>query len=64
MILEIGLEDARVQLLITSQPTGADIYIDGRMVGPKTDAKIPLPEGTYRIRVTKADVGEAEQVVR
>ena len=64
MIVEIELEDSRVQLLITSEPSGADIYVDGRLMPQKTDAKIPLPEGTYRIRVTKADVGEAEQVVQ
>lgn len=63
MIVEIGLEDARVQLLLSSVPDGADIYIDGQMRREKTDAKIPLPEGTYRVRVTKSGVGEAEQVV-
>ncbi len=64
MIIEIELEDSRVQLLVTSEPSGADIYVDGRLQAQKTDAKIPLPEGTYRIRVTKANVGEAEQVVQ
>jgi predicted Ser/Thr protein kinase len=64
MIVEIGLEDARVQLLLSSQPDGADIYIDGRLIPQKTNAKIPLPEGTYRIRVSKDGVGEAEQVVQ
>jgi hypothetical protein len=64
MIIEIELEDSRVQLLITSQPSGADIYVDGRLMPQKTDAKIPLPEGTYRVRVSKAGVGEAEQVVQ
>lgn len=64
MIIEIELEDSRVQLLVTSEPSGADIYVDGRLQPQKTDAKIPLPEGTYRIRVTKANVGEAEQVVQ
>ncbi|MDA0206659.1 MAG: serine/threonine protein kinase [Acidobacteria bacterium] len=64
MIVEIELEDSRVQLLITSQPSGADIYVDGRLMPQKTDAKIPLPEGTYRVRVSKAGVGEAEQVVQ
>jgi len=64
MIVEIQLEDSRVQLLITSEPSGASIYVDGRLMPQKTDAKIPLPEGTYRIRVSKADVGEAEQVVQ
>jgi hypothetical protein len=64
MIVEIQLEDSRIQLLITSVPSGADIYIDGTLQTQKTDAKLPLPEGTYRIRVAKADAGEAEQVVQ
>jgi hypothetical protein len=64
MIVEILLEDSRIQLLIASEPSGADIYVDGRLMPQKTDAKIPLPEGTYHIRVTKANVGEAEQVVQ
>jgi serine/threonine-protein kinase len=64
MIIEIELEDSRIQLLITSEPSAADIYVDGRLMPQKTDAKIPLPEGTYRIRVSKAGVGEAEQVVQ
>lgn len=64
MIVEIELEDSRIQLLVTSEPSGADIYVDGRLMPQKTDAKIPLPEGTYRIRVSKAEVGEAEQVVQ
>jgi hypothetical protein len=64
MIIEIQLEDSRIQLLITSEPNGADIYVDGRLMPQKTDAKIPLPEGTYRIKVSKAGIGEAEQVVQ
>ncbi len=64
MIVELGLPDNRVQLLITSRPSGADIYIDGRMISQKTDAKVPLPEGTYRVRVVKEGSGEAEQVVQ
>ena len=64
MIVEIQLEDSRIQLLITSEPSGADIYVDGRLMPQKTDAKIPLPEGTYRVRVSKSGIGEAEQVVQ
>ena len=63
LIVEIGLEDARVQLLLSSEPDGADIYIDGQLRKEKTDAKIALPEGTYVVRVSKDGVGEAEQVV-
>ena len=62
-VLEIKLEDARITALITSDPTGADIYIDGRKTGRRTNAKVPLPRGTYQIKVVKEGVGEAEQVM-
>ena len=62
-IVQIRLEDARVTALITSEPTGAEIYIDGRKQKETTNAKIPLPRGTYQVKVVKAGVGEAEQVL-
>lgn len=62
-VVEIHLEDARVTALITSEPSGGDIYIDGRKIPQKTNAKVPLARGTYRIKVVKAGVGEAEQVL-
>ncbi len=62
-IVQIRLEDARVMTLITSEPPGAEIYIDGRKQKETTNAKIPLPRGTYQIKVVKPGVGEAEQVL-
>ena len=62
-IVQIRLEDARVTALITSEPSGAEIYIDGRKQPETTNAKIPLPRGTYQIKVVKPGVGEAEQVL-
>ncbi|MBI1358475.1 MAG: protein kinase [Acidobacteria bacterium] len=62
-VLEIKLEDARITALITSEPTGADIYIDGRKTGQRTNAKVPLARGTYQVKVVKEGVGEAEQVM-
>jgi hypothetical protein len=62
-IVQISLEDARVTTLITSEPSGAEIYIDGRKQPEKTNAKIPLPRGTYQVKVVKPGVGEAEQVL-
>lgn len=62
-VYNIQLEDARVQVLITSVPPGADIFIDGQKIPQKTNAKVPLAAGTYQIRVVKEGVGEAEQVV-
>ena len=62
-IVQIRLEDSRVTALITSEPPGAEIYIDGRKLPEKTNAKIPLARGTYEVKVVKAGVGEAEQVL-
>ena len=63
-VYNIELEDARVQVLITSVPPGADIFIDGRKIAEKTNAKVRLAQGTYQIRVSKDGAGEAEQVVQ
>lgn len=57
------LQDARIEVLISSEPTGADIFIDGRLIPEKTNAKVRLPEGTYQVRVAKDGAGEAEQIV-
>ncbi|MCB1018413.1 MAG: serine/threonine protein kinase [Acidobacteria bacterium] len=62
-IVHLRLEDARVTALITSEPAGAEIYIDGRKQPETTNAKIPLPRGTYQVKVVKPGVGEAEQVL-
>ncbi len=62
-VFSVDLEDARVTVLITSTPPGADIHIDGKLIPQKTNAKVPLPEGTYQIHVSKEGSGEAEQVV-
>jgi len=62
-VVDIRLEDARITALISSEPTGGDIYIDGRKIPQKTNAKVPLARGTYRIKVSKEGVGEAEQVL-
>ena len=59
----IQLEDARIELLVTSVPPGADIYIDGTKIAQKTNAKVPLAAGTYQVKVSKEGLGEAEQVV-
>jgi len=62
-VYNIQLEDARVQVLITSIPPGADIFIDGQKIAQKTNAKVPLAAGTYQIKVAKEGTGEAEEVV-
>ena len=63
-IVELTLTDARIEVILTSEPPGADIFIDGKRIPQKTNAKIKLPEGTYQIRVAKAGAGEAEQVLQ
>ena len=62
-IVQIRLEDDRVTALITSEPPGAEIYIDGRKQPETTNAKIPLARGSYQIKVAKAGYVEAEQVL-
>ncbi len=63
-IVELTLTDARIEVILTSEPPGANIFVDGKQIPEKTNAKIKLPEGAYQIRVAKAGAGEAEQVVR
>jgi serine/threonine-protein kinase len=40
-------------LTVTSQPTGADIFVNGQRQQSETPAKLDLPTGTYRIAVRK-----------
>jgi serine/threonine-protein kinase len=40
-------------LTITSQPTSADIFVNGQRQQSETPAKLDLPAGTYRIAVRK-----------
>jgi hypothetical protein len=40
-------------LTVTSQPAGANVFVNGQRQPTQTPAKIDLPAGTYRIAVTK-----------
>jgi len=62
-VIQLDLEDARIILIVTSEPSGADIFVDGAKRSETTNAKIPLSPGTYQVRVSKEGVGSAEQVV-
>ena len=47
------LADAEDRSLAASQPTGADIFVDGQRQQSETPTKLDLPAGTYRIAVRK-----------
>jgi eukaryotic-like serine/threonine-protein kinase len=40
-------------LTVTSQPAGANVFVNGQRQPTQTPAKINLPAGTYRIAITK-----------
>lgn len=37
----------------SSQPSPADIYVDGKLMKVKTNTRLPLPEGIYNIKLTR-----------
>ena len=53
----------RAELDITSQPTGADVFLDGRPVG-KTPYRGSLPEGSYQLLVGKDGEFSLQREVR
>ena len=58
--VEFEFQDSRPTALITSQPPGADIYIDGEKQAVQTNARIRLAPGEYIVRVVKEGVGQDE----
>ena len=61
--VQFDFQDSRPTALITSQPSGADIYIDGQKQRQQTNAHIRLSPGTYSVRVVKEGVGEEESTL-
>jgi len=58
--VRFDFQDSRPTALITSQPTGADIYVNGEKQPVQTNARIRLAPGEYQIRVEKEGVGASE----
>jgi hypothetical protein len=59
---EITLRKPFGTLMLTSNPPGASIYINGQPVPQVTPAQLSLPPGTYDVRVEKDGRSEAETV--
>ena len=60
--IAFALQPLRAVLLISSQPRGGDIHIDGRATGQKTPAKAEVAPGRRVVRVVKGALF-AEQTV-
>ncbi len=61
----IALKEAFGSLLVTSDPSEASVFIDGKEVGKTPFSKPRYPSGTYELRVAKdlhADVREVVEV--
>ncbi|MEZ5366753.1 MAG: serine/threonine-protein kinase [Bryobacterales bacterium] len=61
--LALVMQADLISAMVASTPPGADIYIDGEKRPEKTNARIPLKPGTYRIRVVLPGVAEGEQAL-
>ena len=61
--LPLELEAVAGTVLVSSSPTGADVFVDGKKMEQKTPAKLSLPPGHHLIRVEMAGAGSGEQSV-
>jgi len=59
----IGLAGARFETIITSQPEGAAITVDGKDTGRLTPATLELPPGEHRVDLSFPDLGAASYLV-
>ena len=48
---------------MSSSPTGADVFVDGKRTEQQTNASLRLTPGHHVIKVEKADAGSGEQSV-
>lgn len=60
--VNMSLERLKGALVVTSEPEGAAVYVDGRHLG-ETPHRATLPTGSYDIRVTKSWYEPAERTV-
>jgi hypothetical protein len=49
--------------LVTTQPRGARIFVDGRDTGQTTPAVITVKPGTYRVRLERDGFAPSEEEV-
>ena len=62
MDLEFELRQITGTLMVSSNPSGADVYVNGKKMASKTNSMLKLPPGYHLIRVEK-DGAVAEQSV-
>ena len=62
MDLEFELRQITGTLMVSSNPSGADVYVNGKKMADKTNSMLKLPPGYHLIRVEK-DGAVAEQSV-
>ena len=62
MNLEFELRQITGTLMVSSNPSGADVYVNGKKMASKTNSMLKLPPGYHLIRVEK-DGAVAEQSV-
>lgn len=60
---ETSAAPEKVQVQITSEPPGADIFVDDAFVG-STPSKVPLAVGERTVRVTRSGFAEWRRKVR
>ena len=53
MDLEFELRQIVGTLMVSSDPSGADVYVDGKKMASKTNSMLKLPPGYYLVRVEK-----------
>jgi hypothetical protein len=61
--LPFDLEAVVGTLLVSSSPTGADVFVNGKKMDEQTNASLRLPPGHHLIKVEKAGAGSGEQSV-
>ena len=63
MDLAIELEAIVGTVLVSSIPTGADIFVDGKKMEQRTNDSLHLPPGYHIIKVQKAGAGSGERSI-
>ncbi len=58
---EISLQPLRASILVVTQPSGADIYVNGQRRPEQSPAEINLPPGNYSFRAQKPGYRDAEK---
>ena len=58
----ISLRSANGVLMLTSEPSGAEVFLDGRDTGYQTPARISLPAGHHSVAIQKRGVRASDSV--